>query len=78
MGGDISGIQGFIYDIFSPDEAQEEMLRRLMDLEFGSEDKVHIIDTCEKCSRNVILIGKKRKAVGILCFSLTDVVSLYK
>lgn len=29
LGGDISGIQGFIYDIFSPDEAQEGMSKRL-------------------------------------------------
>lgn len=41
---------------------KEEMVKSLMGLEFGSEDKVHIIDMCRRCFRNVILIGEKERS----------------
>jgi len=38
---------------------KEEMLMELKKLELGEKDKIHVIDLCESCFKNIISIGEK-------------------
>jgi len=56
------GLHRVQYSVFSgiiPIHHKKEMIKRIMKLELGEEDKIHLLDLCEKCFRNVIIIGKK-------------------
>ncbi|HEC92568.1 MAG TPA: CRISPR-associated endonuclease Cas2 [Candidatus Atribacteria bacterium] len=40
---------------------KREMVENLKSIEYGAEDKIHIIDLCKKCVKNAISIGKKER-----------------
>ncbi len=37
---------------------KEELIKEINEMELGEEDKIHVLDLCEGCRREVILIGK--------------------
>jgi len=37
---------------------KNELLKEINEMELGEEDKIHVIDLCEACRREVIIIGK--------------------
>jgi len=37
---------------------KEALVKEINELELGEEDKIHVIDLCEACRREVIIIGK--------------------
>jgi len=37
---------------------KEALVKEINELELGEEDKIHVIDLCEPCRREVIIIGK--------------------
>jgi CRISPR-associated protein Cas2 len=37
---------------------KNELLKEIKEMELGEEDKIHVIDLCEVCRREVIIIGK--------------------
>lgn len=56
------GLHRIQYSVFSgiiPVKHKEEMIKRIREMEIGEKDKIHILDLCERCFRNVIIIGKK-------------------
>ena len=40
------------------------ILEEINDMGLGSEDKIHIIDLCDSCRKNAIIIGKKPDVRG--------------
>jgi len=55
------GLHRVQYSVFNgiiPIRYKKEMIKRIMDLQLGEEDKIHVLDLCEKCYRNVMVIGK--------------------
>lgn len=41
---------------------KKDMIRDIERLGIGNEDKIHIIDLCENCLRNIITIGKESES----------------
>jgi len=37
---------------------KEALVKEINELELGEEDKIHVIDLCEACRREMIIIGK--------------------
>jgi len=37
---------------------KNELLKEIKEMELGDEDKIHVIDLCEACRREVVIIGK--------------------
>lgn len=59
------GLHRVQYSVFSgivPLKQKKEMLKRIESIEIGEEDKIHVLDLCGKCFRNVIIIGKKEES----------------
>ncbi len=37
---------------------KNELLKEINEMELGGEDKIHVIDLCEACRREVVIIGE--------------------
>lgn len=54
------GLRRVQYSVFNgivPLKDKDELLREIKEMELGEEDKIHVIDLCEACRREVIIIG---------------------
>lgn len=59
------GLHRVQYSVFSGIvtlKQKKEMLKRIGEIDIGEEDKIHVLDLCEKCFRNVIIIGKREES----------------
>jgi len=59
------GLHRVQYSVFSgiiPLKHKREMLKRITSIELGEEDKIHVLDLCEKCFRNIIIMGKREES----------------
>ncbi|MBN1761891.1 MAG: CRISPR-associated endonuclease Cas2 [Methanomicrobia archaeon] len=55
------GLRRVQYSVFNgvvPLHDKEALVREINELELDEEDKIHVIDLCEGCRREAIIIGK--------------------
>ena len=55
------GLRRVQYSVFNgliPLRDKMALLAEITKMELGEEDKIHVLDLCESCRREVILIGK--------------------
>ncbi|MBT9138189.1 MAG: CRISPR-associated endoribonuclease Cas2 [Syntrophomonadaceae bacterium] len=52
-------VQYSVFDGIVMLEDKKALVDNIKELSIGAEDKIHVLDLCEKCQRDAIIIGKQ-------------------